>query len=227
MRPHPRSRTGTLLPLALPIVLLAALALGACSNDGRDMRPPRPDQFPATTVREAVTTTSVVLDVLPGEGPGTDGPTEDEGSPSGFALSGAWPRGGPIDVRHTCDGEDRSPGLRWFGVPAGAAVLALVVTDLDADGFVHWAVANIEPGQVVLVEGETPSGAVEARNDFGVVGWSGPCPPEGDTHTYRFELHALDQQIEIAAGAPAAELLAAVEQTSIEVARYEGTYGKS
>lgn len=222
MRPRPSSPRRHAV-FAAALVAAGAVGLAACSNDGRDLRPPRPDQFPATTVREPATTTSIEVDTLPGEG----ADDELEGSPDGFVLSGPWPRGGTIDARHTCDGDDRSPSLRWFGAPAGTVALALVVTDLDANGFVHWVLANVDATQVVLVEGAAPPGAAQATNDFGVVGWSGPCPPEGEAHRYRFELHALDQQIELADGEPAADALTRLGPASIAVAVYEGTYAKS
>ena len=37
-----------------------------------------------------------------------------------------------IPVRHTCDGDDVSPPLRWSGLPSGTQSLALIVDDPDA-----------------------------------------------------------------------------------------------
>ena len=57
----------------------------------------------------------------------------------GFVLSStAFQPGGAIPRQHTCDGEDASPDLTWTGAPDGTRALALVVTDPDARGFVHW-----------------------------------------------------------------------------------------
>ncbi len=36
-----------------------------------------------------------------------------------------------------------------------------------------------------------PAGAAEGGNDFGGIGWGGPCPPAGE-HRYAFRLYALD-----------------------------------
>jgi len=38
-----------------------------------------------------------------------------------------------------------------------------------------------------------PSPFAEARNDFGKIGYSGPCPPPGSRHRYVFTLMALSQ----------------------------------
>ena len=37
--------------------------------------------------------------------------------------------GGEIPVRHTCEGQDVSPGLSWSGAPAGTKSFALIVDD--------------------------------------------------------------------------------------------------
>ena len=49
-----------------------------------------------------------------------------------------FPANGAIPARFSCDGDKARPALRFAGVPAGAAELALVVVDPDAGGFVHW-----------------------------------------------------------------------------------------
>ena len=51
-----------------------------------------------------------------------------------------FPANGAIPARFSCDGDKARPALRFAGVPAGAAELALIVVDPDAGGFVHWTV---------------------------------------------------------------------------------------
>jgi Raf kinase inhibitor-like YbhB/YbcL family protein len=107
--------------------------------------------------------------------------------------SPAFRDGGAIPASFTCDGKDLSPPLRWSGVPARARELALVVEDSDADRFVHWTVLGIPLSTSRLSEGQVPQGASETENSFGKHGWSGPCPPEGDSaHRYLFALYATD-----------------------------------
>lgn len=111
--------------------------------------------------------------------------------------SPAFPHGGAIPSRYTCDGEDDAPPLSWSGVPAGARSLVLLCDDSDAPGgtWRHWAVYDIPPEQASFPGGFAPSarGVKQAINDFGRRGYGGPCPPHGHgRHRYRFRLIALD-----------------------------------
>jgi Raf kinase inhibitor-like YbhB/YbcL family protein len=114
--------------------------------------------------------------------------------------SEAFEEGGPIPARFTCDGDDVSPPLSWDDPPTGTAGFVLVVDDPDAGNFVHWVLANI-PGDVrSLAEGRGDEGGVSGRNNFGRIGWGGPCPPSGE-HRYRFNLYAIPSLLELARGA--------------------------
>jgi Raf kinase inhibitor-like YbhB/YbcL family protein len=111
----------------------------------------------------------------------------------------AFGDGGAIPRQFTCDGEDRSPPLRWSNPPGDAKSFVLFVDDLDAPSgvFHHWACYDIPAYHVELVEGAgRPEGFEDFRhavNDFGELGYNGPCPPEGHgMHRYRFRLLALD-----------------------------------
>ena len=143
-----------------------------------------------------------------------------------FALrSEAFPHGGEIPGRHTCDGEDVSPALSWSDPPAGTRALALMVEDPDAPvgTFTHWLAWNIDPWARGLGEGE--SAPAEGRNDFGVSGWSGPCPPPGHgAHRYFFRLHALDGELSVGFQAGRHELERALAGHVLVTAELMGTY---
>ena len=112
---------------------------------------------------------------------------------SAFALtSSAFGEGEAIPQEFSCDGTNVSPPLSWTGVPSGAAALVLVVDDPDARGFVHWIVLDMPGTDGALPESVSQTAATpqQGRNDFGDVGWGGPCPPSG-THHYRFALTAI------------------------------------
>lgn len=201
--------------LRRPVLLVALAAVlppaAACSStDGRELPPPRPGQTTTTS------TSAPALDSTPG-----DGPVEV------FSLqSTAFDPAGPIDVAHTCDGADVSPPLSWASVPP-AAELAIVVRDPDADGFVHWVVTGIDPLVQGLGEGGLPEGAIDHLNDFGEAGWRGPCPPEGETHSYEVALYALPEPIPLdQRSVPSGEVVTQIEQTASDVAVATFTYAR-
>lgn len=202
-------------PVRLRRRVLAALAAAlvpasACSStDGRELPPPQPGQTTTSTSAPSLESTpaSGVVEV--------------------FSLqSPAFDPCGPIDAVHTCDGADSSPPLTWASVPP-AAELAIVVRDLDADGFVHWVVTGMDPAVRGLGEGGLPEGAVAHLNDFGEARWRGPCPPEGETHTYEVALHALPEPLPGSdLSVPVDEVITQVEQTASEVAVVTFTYAR-
>jgi Raf kinase inhibitor-like YbhB/YbcL family protein len=144
----------------------------------------------------------------------------------GFALtSDAFRHGDAIPRRHACDGEDASPALSWSDPPAGTRALALVVDDPDAPvgTFTHWLAANIDPEVGGLAEGA--SAPVEGRNDFGAVGWSGPCPPPGHgAHRYFFRLLALDAPLDVGFRSRRREFDEALAGHVLATAELMGTY---
>lgn len=213
-------------PLTAVALMIVVVGLAACSNDGREMKPPREDQresVATTTTLDPAATTTEVPALVGGDSAVSTTDT------ARLVLTGPWPDGGPIDPAATCDGSDRSPALRWFGTPDGTSTFAVVVTDIDAldeNGrpFVHWILANIPAEVTALEDGAVPPGSIEGLNSFGTEGWRGPCPPPGASHRYRFALHALDQQLDLSSGMPAADLLAAVEAATLASTVYEGVY---
>jgi Raf kinase inhibitor-like YbhB/YbcL family protein len=102
----------------------------------------------------------------------------------------------PVPRRHTCDGEDLSVPLRWADPPPGTRSFVVLCDDPDAPAGVwhHWAVYDVPPDRTELAEGAGRPGAAlrQAVNDFGRVGYGGPCPPHRHgVHHYRFRLLAL------------------------------------
>ena len=110
----------------------------------------------------------------------------------------------PEQVFKACGGMDISPALSWTGAPASTKSFALTLYDPDAptgSGFWHWVLFNIPVSTHELPKGAgnpaggaVPAGVVEVRNDYGVAGYGGPCPPPGDKpHRYIFTVFAVDQ----------------------------------
>lgn len=136
-----------------------------------------------------------------------------------------------LPAEYTCDGADRSPPLQWTGLPPGTGSLALVMKDPDAPGgsFVHWVLYNISPSLDGLPEGGPPAGSVvEGVNDFGRLGYAGPCPPAGDEpHHYEFNLFALDRShIDLPAGASESDLVTATQGRVLASASLTLRYGR-
>ncbi|MEW6505612.1 MAG: YbhB/YbcL family Raf kinase inhibitor-like protein [Chloroflexota bacterium] len=136
-----------------------------------------------------------------------------EGGGSMKISSPAFSDGASIPARFTCQGENLSPQLDWSGVPPAAKSLALVVSDPDAPGgtFIHWVLYNLPPqinglGEGIPASERLSSGAAQGRNDFGRIGYGGPCPPPGKPHRYIFTLYALDLAPDLPAGLNAARL---------------------
>jgi Raf kinase inhibitor-like YbhB/YbcL family protein len=199
----------------------AALVLAGCGDDGRELRAPSSDQTTtsaSTTSSTTPATTEVAAGTGGGTGDGQGGGSGGDASPTTVTTlkltSPAFGEGQPIPPEYTCVGDDVSPPLAWTGVPAGTAELALVVRDPDADGFVHWVLAGLPPAVHGLDRGSPPSQAVEELNDFGRLGWSGPCPPSG-THNYDFRLYALAEPTGIAAGADGARAAERLESAAV------------
>jgi Raf kinase inhibitor-like YbhB/YbcL family protein len=148
--------------------------------------------------------------------------------------STAFEPGGAIPSRHTCEGDDTSPELRFSGVPAGAKSLALVVQDPDAPDpeapkmtYVHWVLYDMPPDTSGLPEGvrTLPPGSREGANDWRRTGSGGPCPPIG-RHRYFFRLFALDAALGDLHKPTRAQLEQAMQGHVLETAELMGTYQK-
>lgn len=144
--------------------------------------------------------------------------------------STAFEEGGMIPAQYTCDGKDISPPLQWATVPQGTQSVALIVDDPDAPGrtFVHWVLYGVPPERRDLTENmpndrTLPNGARQGVNDFGKIGYGGPCPPSG-THRYYFTLYALDTELDLPPGKSKAGLLDAMENHILAKGQIMGRY---
>jgi Raf kinase inhibitor-like YbhB/YbcL family protein len=112
----------------------------------------------------------------------------------GFTLSSpAFRPDTFMPTRHTCDGQNVSPELRWSHAPQGAQSYALIVEDIDArDGvFTHWVLFDL-PGDLDGLPTGVQGVGVSGRNDFQHQKYAGPCPPPNrGQHRYVFRLFAL------------------------------------
>jgi Raf kinase inhibitor-like YbhB/YbcL family protein len=146
-------------------------------------------------------------------------------------ISPAFGEGEAIPIKYTCDGEDTSPALVWSNPPEGALSLVIIVDDPDAPGkvFTHWLVYNLSSDIRELAEGvpvgtEFEDDILQGKNDFGTYGYSGPCPPSGETHQYRFTIYALDKKLDVKAGIVKNKLLDAINNHIIASGQFTANY---
>ncbi len=141
-------------------------------------------------------------------------------------FSSAFNPGDFIPQTYTCDGENFSPPLTLSGIPDSAESLALILSDPDAPSgnFIHWVVWNIPAFSFEIDENQLPEPAVEGMNDTGEPGFAGPCPPDGETHRYFFNLYALDTAINLPNTAKAEDLEVAMADHIVDTAELMGQY---
>jgi Raf kinase inhibitor-like YbhB/YbcL family protein len=151
--------------------------------------------------------------------------------PSGGILleSTAYSNGGSIPNVYSRDGGNKSPPFTWSNVPPESESLTLVMYDLSANNFVHWAVINIPPDTEALVEGASgtamPTGSVELTSDFGSPGYGGPQPPSG-VHQYRTVIYALDvDSIDLSGRQSFAQIEAALSGHVLDQGSLTGRFG--
>ena len=149
-----------------------------------------------------------------------------------FTLkSAAFSFGGEIPWKHTCDGPDLSPALSWSDPPPKSQSYSLIADDPDAPAgtWVHWVIYDV-PGslrelpEALAKSPDLPDGSRQGRNDFGGIGYGGPCPPRGPAHRYFFKLYALDAKLNLKAGATKAELEKAMKGHILAQAELMGKY---
>jgi Raf kinase inhibitor-like YbhB/YbcL family protein len=142
-------------------------------------------------------------------------------------TSHAFVDGGRIPDAYTCAGADDAPPIAWDAGPPGTVSYALIVDDPDAPRrtFLHWATWNLV--QTRAGAGVDMTGTRSARNDFGTLGYRGPCPPRGHgDHRYHFRVYALDTGLSVPEGAPRHALEAAMRGHVLAEGVLVGLYGR-
>lgn len=155
--------------------------------------------------------------------------------PMSLALSsGSFPNGGSIPKKFTCDGAEVSPELSWTNPPAGTESFALIADDPDAPvgTWTHWVIFDLPPTTRSLPEGvsqlmdQLPDGGRQGLNDFGKIGYGGPCPPPGKPHRYFFKVYALGSKLGLKPGSTRARLEQAMQSHVLDEADWMGKYGR-
>ncbi|MCS7244918.1 MAG: YbhB/YbcL family Raf kinase inhibitor-like protein [candidate division WOR-3 bacterium] len=131
-----------------------------------------------------------------------------------------------IPIKYTCEGENISPHVRWEEFPKETKSFVLIMSDPDAPfgTFYHWILYDIPNNIGEIKEGE--SIGKKGKNDFGKLGYGGPCPPRGHgKHRYYITIYALNvESLGIKEGASAKEVLKAIEGKIIAKGEFYGIY---
>jgi Raf kinase inhibitor-like YbhB/YbcL family protein len=143
-------------------------------------------------------------------------------------TSRSFSANGPIPVDYTCDGADHSPQLTWSAPPSGTKSFAILVVDPDAVGgeFIQWVAYNLKGDALAMPENTDASelGGVSGSNGFGRVGYSGPCPPKMELHSYAFRVYALDAVLAVRSGVTADDLSEAMNGHVLARGTLVGTF---
>jgi len=155
----------------------------------------------------------------------------DEGETTLSLSSPVFQEGEDIPITYTCDGQDISPPLTWVEPPPETQSFALVMDDPDAPGgvFTHWLLFNLpadnrELPEAVPTHNELANGALQGTNGFDTIGYGGPCPPAGLAHHYRLTIYALDQALDLVAGASRKQVIDAITGHILAWGQLTGMY---
>jgi hypothetical protein len=148
-------------------------------------------------------------------------------------TSSAFDDQGLIPAKYTCQGQNISPPLQFQMGIEGTKSIALICDDPDAPigTFVHWVLFNLPADTESLAENipaadALKNGARQGKNDFGKIGYGGPCPPSG-AHRYFFKVYALDKTIDTSIVTNKKQLLEAMQGHILGQGQLMGKYKKN
>ena len=146
-------------------------------------------------------------------------------------ITTAFKNGEWIPKKYTCDGMDLSPPIRIENVSKDVKSFVIIVEDPDAPYgvFTHWIAWNITSttipeGIPKIKDVREPIKMKQGLNDFGEIGYRGPCPPPGKPHRYFIKVYALD--IYLTGDYDKESLLRAIEGHVIQYGEIYGIYGR-
>ncbi len=147
--------------------------------------------------------------------------------------SKAFTNGSRIPGKYTCVGEDVSIPITIGNTPPNTKSLLLIMYDPDAPYhvFYHWILYNIPASTIEIPEGLEKTGETEyglqGVNDFGKVGYGGPCPSPGHgVHRYVVLVLALDKELDLDTKASLDQVISQASGHVIAYGYIIGTYSR-
>ena len=124
--------------------------------------------------------------------------------------------------------ENLSPPLQISEIPEGTKSLVLIMDDPDAmvavgKVWVHWVLWNISPNTKEIHENTIPKDSIEGKNDFDVIGYGGPAPPDKE-HTYVFKLYALNETLTLKQGSTKTDVEKSIKNNILDETKLEGKF---
>jgi len=120
---------------------------------------------------------------------------------------------------YTAEGGNRSPRITLKELDADAGSVAIMVFNpfiKSCCSFTPWIIWNLPPERVIPdgipQEGTVtlPTTAVQGITDYGIIGYTGPQPPPGETHRYQFRVYVLDILLDLPPGSDKHSLVEAM-----------------
>ncbi len=133
---------------------------------------------------------------------------------------------------NTCEGANLSPRIEIQGCNATSLAIILEDTDAPSGTFIHWIIWNIPPNHIIpsaIAKKANLSDPFQCRqgyNDFGEIGYAGPCPPSGMPHRYFFRVFCLDRMLDLPAGASAEKLKEAMQGHIVQQGQAMARFGR-
>jgi hypothetical protein len=142
--------------------------------------------------------------------------------------STAFENGGVIPRKYGYKNENISPPLQISEIPKGTKSLVLIMDDPDAmvavgKVWVHWVLWNISPNTKEIHENTIPKDSIEGNNDFDIIGYGGPAPPDKE-HTYVFKLYALNETLTLKQGSTKTDVEKSIKNNILDETKLEGKF---
>ncbi len=135
---------------------------------------------------------------------------------------------------YTCDGFNRSPPIHVKNLASEVRSMAVMAFHPQEPGcsFCSWLIWNLPPMERIP-EGIAPIRLLRAplqgrqgENDYGALGYAGPCPPQGEIARVVYKVYGLDDLLDLEAGSGKHALIAAMRGHVVQFGQTIAMYAR-